>query len=148
VERQAIPRPAGGVVYQLTPRGAGLERPVLALGQWGAKLLDEPRPDEIVTPDSLIMALRTTFQHQAAAGLTAAYELRMGDVVLHARIEHGALTVGKGPLPAADLIVETGPALKALMAGEIAPRDAICSGVVRITGDPALLDRFTQIFRI
>lgn len=126
----------------------GLEEAVLALGRWGAKLLDQPRPEEIVTADSLVMALRTTFRPDAAAGFGAGYELRMGEIVLHARIDDGALSAGKGPLPYADLIIEAGPAIKAVMSGEIAPREAIAGGVVRITGDPALLDRFAQIFRI
>lgn len=148
VRRRALPRPGGGVAYELTERGLALEEAVYALGRWGAKLLDEPRPDETVTPDSMVMALRTTFQPQAAAGLNATYELRMGPVVLHANVIDGSLTVEKGPLSKADLIIETGPALKALMAGEMSPRQALASGALRITGKRALLDRFAQIFRI
>ncbi len=34
--RRALPRPAGGVVYELTPRGRELEAAVVAIGQWGA----------------------------------------------------------------------------------------------------------------
>lgn len=148
VQRRAASRPGGGVLYELTPRGADLEAPVLALGRWGAKLLDAPRPDEVVTNDSMIMALRTTFQPQAAAGVHASYELRMGPVVIHARIDDGNLAVAEGSLPDADLVIEAGPALKAVMANEISPREALANKSVRVSGDPALFDRFAQLFRI
>ena len=34
------------------------------------------------------------------------------------------------------------------MTGEISPGEAIASGAVRVTGDPALLDRFAEIFHV
>lgn len=148
VQRRAAPQPGGGVLYELTSRGEELEPAVLAIGRWGAKMLDAPRPDEIITNDSMIMALRTTFQPQAAAGVHASYELRMGPLVIHARIADGNLVAGAGPLPDADLVIETGPALKAVMAREIMASDALAQGLVHITGDPALFDRFAEMFRI
>lgn len=149
VQRRASTQPGGGVLYELTPRGAELEQAVLALGRWGAKnLLDAPRPDEIVTNDSMIMALRTTFQPQNAKGVRASYELRMGPVVIHARINNGKIETGAGPLPDADLIIEAGPALKSVMTGETSPREAIANKSVHIIGDPALLDRFAELFKI
>lgn len=149
VQRRASPQPGGGVLYELTPRGTELEAPVLALGRWGAKnLLDEPRPDEIVTNDSMIMALRTTFQPQAANGTRASYELRMGPIVIHARVADGKVAVGAGPLPDADLVIEAGPALKSVMAREITPKEAIDRNVVQLMGDPKLFERFAELFRI
>ncbi len=149
VQRRASAQPGGGVLYELTPRGHELEAPVLALGRWGAKnLLDEPRPDEIVTNDSMIMALRTTFQPDAAKGVHASYELHMGPVVIHARIDNGKIVAGEGALQNADLIIEAGPALKSVMAREVTPREAIANKSVRITGDPNLFDRFAELFKI
>ncbi|MBC5815637.1 MAG: transcriptional regulator [Candidatus Eremiobacteraeota bacterium] len=148
VARRLLPRPAGSVVYELTPYGLELEDVVLALGRWGAKTLGDPRPDEIVTHDSMIMAMRTTFQPQAARKLRATYELRMGDIVLHLRITNGKLDVQPGPLPDADLVIEAGPAIKLLMSRELTPKDAIANGSVQLTGDTSLLDRFVDIFQI
>lgn len=147
-QRRALPRPPGGIVYELTQLGLGLEESVLALGRWSAKLLDEPRPDEVVTPDSIVMALRTTFHPQAASDLRVCYELRMGPIVVHAKIADGVLDAAQGHARDPDLVMETGPGLKALMAGELSPSQALAAGDVRITGDPQLLDRFAQIFRI
>jgi DNA-binding HxlR family transcriptional regulator len=148
VRRQVLPRPDGSVVYTLTERGADLEPAIQALGRWGARSLGDPRPDEIVTVDSLVMALRTTFQADAAAGPRVSYELRMGDIVIHACIDDGRLEVAQGPLTQPDLVIETGPALKALMAAEISPTEAIQTGSVALTGPPELLARFVAIFRI
>jgi DNA-binding HxlR family transcriptional regulator len=148
VRRRVLPRPAGSIVYELTEYGADLEEAIKHLGRWGARSLGEPRQDEIVTPDSLTMALRTTFRPEAADGVRATYELRLGPVVLHAAVDGPHLTVGQGPLPGADLVIETGPALKALLAREITPPEAVDQGLVHLTGEPRLLDTFVTLFRI
>jgi DNA-binding HxlR family transcriptional regulator len=148
VRRRLLPRPAGSVVYELTEYGAELEDVVLRLGRWGAKSLTEPGPGDIVTADSMIMALRSTFRPEAARGRRTSYELRLGDVVIHARVADGKLEVGEGALPDADLVVESGPAFRALLAGEVTPAEAIESGGVRVTGDGRLLSRFVDAFRI
>lgn len=148
VRRRILPRPEGSIVYELTEYGAELEDVVIELGRWGAQALAEPGEDEIVTPDSLVMALRTTFQPDAAAGLHVGYELHIADIVLHARVDDGMLRAAPGPLPDADLVIEPGTALRALMTGELDPGEAIAGGHVQLTGDPELLARFAELFRI
>ena len=107
-----------------------------------------PRPDETITVESLVTALRTTFQPAAARGLHAGFELRAGEIVLHARVDDGRLDAGPGALPGADITIEAGPALRALMAGEMSAAHALESGAVGVSGDSALLDRFAELFRI
>src|SRR5580704_6846456 len=68
VRRRVLPRPSGSVVYELTEYGKELEEIVMAFGRWGAKSLGDPRPDETVTVDSMVMALRSTFRTAAATG--------------------------------------------------------------------------------
>jgi len=148
VRRRVLPRPAGSVIYELTEYGAELEDAIVRLGRWGAKLLDEPRSDEIITEDSMVIALCSTFDPKAARKLRANYELHFGDIVIHARVDKGKLKVAAGPLPKPDLIIEAGPAIKELMTGTISPSQAIKNGVVRLKGDPDLLTRFAEIFRI
>jgi DNA-binding HxlR family transcriptional regulator len=148
LRRRVLPRPAAGVVYELTGYGQELEDIVLRLGLWGARSLGDPRPDDIVTTDSLILALRATFLPEAAGDLRAGYQLNLGDVVVHARIDQGSLEVGEGPLAGADLVIETGPAIRALLSGEVSPGEAVQTGCVRLTGDPDLLTRFVEAFHI
>ena len=148
VRRRVLPRPARGVAYELTEYGAELEEIVVGLGRWGAKTMGDPRAEETITVDSLIMALRSTFRSEAARGFRAGYELRAGEIVFHAQIDDGRIDVAAGPLPHPDLVIEAGPAIKLLMSREITPAQALAGGLVRIEGDPKLLDRFVEIFRI
>jgi len=148
VQSQRLRWPAGGLAYWLTDYGVDLDDSVRLLARWGARSLGDPRPGEIVTAESLVMALRTTFHAEAALGFHASYEVRLGDHVLHARIDNGVLETGEGPLRDADLVLEPGPALRPMMAGELTPHEALSSGAVTISGDPRLLDRFVEIFQI
>jgi DNA-binding HxlR family transcriptional regulator len=148
VRRRVLARPSRAVVYELTAYGLELEPVVVELGRWGAKNLGDPRPDETITLDSLITALRTTFHAAAARRFRAGYELRVGEIVLHARVDNGRVTVAEGALPGADLTIEAGPGIRALMAGELSPAAAIESGTVHLIGNPELLTRFAEIFRI
>ena len=148
VRRRLLPRPAAGVAYELTEYGHELEDVILRLGLWGAKSLGEPLPVDILTSDSLILALRSTFRADAARELRAGYELRLGEIVVHASVDHGTLETGAGPLAEADLVIETGPAIRALLAGQLGPTQAVQCGSVRLTGDADLLSRFVEVFRI
>ncbi len=149
VRRTVVPRPASGVAYELTEYGKELEEPVISLGRWGAKTLGEPRPGEIVTEDSIAAALMTTFRPEAAGRTRASYEMRIGDIIVNASVKDGKATVGRGHLQDADLVFEAGPELRQLLARELTPEDAIKKKIVRIvSGDPKLLKRFAEMFRI
>jgi len=148
IRRRLLPRPSTGIVYELTEYGRGLEDIVLRLGLWGASSLGEPRPEDTVNVDSLMLALRATFRPDAARELQATYEFRLGEIVIHARIDKGALEVVEGPLADADLVVETDLTIRALMSGELSPSEAVESGRVRLAGRPELLDRFVEVFHI
>jgi DNA-binding HxlR family transcriptional regulator len=148
IRRRLLPRPSTGIVYELTDHGRELEDIVLRLGLWGSSSLGEPRPEDTVNVDSLLLALRATFRPEAARELQAGYELRLGEIVIHARIDKGALEVAEGPLADADLVLETDLTIRALMSGELSPSEAVESGKVRLAGKPELLDRFVEIFHI
>src|SRR5262245_21152689 len=148
IRRRALPRPASGVGYELTEYGRELEDIVLRLGLWGAKTMPEPQPDDIVTADTLLLALRSTFRPEAARELRAGYELRLGEVVVHVHVDHGVLEADEGPLTDADLVLETDASLHPLLTGVLSPADAIESGRVRIRGKRNLLERFAEVFHI
>lgn len=148
IQRTVLPRPDGSVVYELTDYGRDLEDIVLGLGRWGARTLGEPGPDDVVTEDLLVIAMRSTFQPEQAKGVKVSFELHVGEVVVHARIDDGHLETAGGPLEGADLTITTGPALKALMARELTPAEALDNGSVVIDGDVALLALYAQLFQI
>ena len=148
IRRRIQPRPERAIVYELTEYGSELEDAIIHLGRWGAKSLGDPRPNEVLTAESLIIALRSTFRAEAARNVRAGYELRLGPIVLHARVDDGTLEVAEGALPDADLVIESGPGIRELMAGEVSPADAIKRKSVHLTGDRSLLKRFVEIFHI
>jgi DNA-binding HxlR family transcriptional regulator len=141
-------------VYELADYGTELEDVVVSLMRWGMRTMGGPRREEIMTLDSAVMALRTSFRSEAARGLRMNFVIEMGDIVVHACVDDGRVDIGRGHLLDADLIIESGPALKFLMAGEMSPKEALESGGVRLRapdgglGDPGLLAWFVELFHI
>jgi DNA-binding HxlR family transcriptional regulator len=137
------------IVYELTPYGRELEPVVLALGAWGFKALDEPREEQVVTPASLTMDLRSAFRPRVALELPAtSYAARIGGAELFIRVDGSALdlTSSEGPV---DIAFATGPAIHRLISGDLAPQQAIETGTVEVLrGHGALLDRFASTFHL
>ncbi|MGW0484096.1 winged helix-turn-helix transcriptional regulator [Nonomuraea sp. NPDC003214] len=149
VTRRALPYPDRAVVYELTDYGRDLEPALIALGRWGARTLTEPRPGELVTAESVAMSFRTAFRAQAARGVTAGYEIRLGDFTFRLQVSDGELEVGIGPHPAPDLVIErlSGHPVRELMGGGKTPDELLRDGSLRAEGDPELLSRFAEMFR-
>jgi DNA-binding HxlR family transcriptional regulator len=144
---------AHGLVYELTEFGAGLEEVVLALGRWGFQAMGEPEDGDIVTPDSMTMAFRTAFSPAAAIALpSTVYDAHIADFALRLHVDRSDLRVlrlGQSPRGTAHLAFASGPALRKVISGELAPADAIEQEVVHVlSGDHSLLDRFAQTFHL
>lgn len=146
IRKQDYDAPESEAVYELTEYGRALEETLLALGRWGAIVLAEPRPEDIVTEDSLMVGLRATFVKEAAADVKASYELRVGEVVIHAIIDHGTLTLGPGSLPGVDVVINPGTVLKAVISREMTIADALASGRLKVNGDLTVLPTFAKVF--
>jgi hypothetical protein len=150
VRRRVLPQLDAGVVYELTEYGSELDHIMLDLGLWGARSLGHPGTDDVFTADAAILALYTTFQEDAAAGVHVTYELRhREDLFLHALIDDGSLKVGHGPYPGVDMVIEPqGPEFIDLVNGTLTASEALAAGKIRIEGDFANLELFTKLFRI
>ncbi|KJQ55766.1 winged helix-turn-helix transcriptional regulator [Microbacterium sp. SA39] len=147
-----------GLVYELTPYGQALEPIMLALGRWGFQTMGEPEEGDVVTRDSLTMALRTAFRADDSAD--AEYELHVGDVALRASVQDGELRVAQlapnappagGQLPPgeADAVIVAGPGIRRLIAGEISPSEALAQDVLAVVrGEETWLDSFADTFHI
>ncbi|TBN58336.1 transcriptional regulator [Glaciihabitans arcticus] len=137
------------IVYELTPYGRELEPAVLALGAWGFKALGDAREEQVITPDSMTMDLRTAFRSNVAASLpSTAYAARIGDAELFIRVDGPSLEVSRGDGPS-DLTFAAGPDIRRLISGELAPEHAIATGVVEVLGGRgALLERFASTFHL
>jgi DNA-binding HxlR family transcriptional regulator len=141
VERRVLPRPSGAVVYALTDYGEELDGVLVKLAGWGARSAGEPREGDAVSPTALVLGLRGIFRPDAAGDLQATYELRIGDLVAHARIAGGELEVAEGPAANPDLTIEADTSLRRVLTGGH-------SDTISLHGDRALFDRFAEIFRI
>ena len=151
-----------GVVYELTAHGLRLESAVLALARFGAASLGEPSVDDIVTGDSLTIALRAAYRPDAATGLpSTTWVVRLPSVALGVGVFAGELVIA--PLPGSSatpaiggidptasgvgLDFSTDHRIHDLMADRLSPHDALASGAVTVLeGDPALLERFARVF--
>jgi DNA-binding HxlR family transcriptional regulator len=137
------------IIYELTEYGRELEPVVQAFGAWGFRALGDPRPEQVLTPDALVMTLRTAFQPAVAATQPpTAYAATVGDERLLVLVDGTALHHQRGDADA-DLAFATDAGIHRLISGELSPDRAIASGVVRdLRGDRALLERFARTFHL
>ena len=144
VERRIASAPQRGVVYAVTEHGRSLEPALIALAVWGNTRLNEQQPTDLVPPSSLVISMRARFNREAAGGMSAVWEIRVPETVLHAVVTDGQLTAGIGPAPSKPDLVVTVP-------GEVVPTfrnvlEAIAAGKVELTGRRSLAGAFTRVF--
>jgi len=137
------------IVYELTAYGRELEPVVLALGAWGFKSMGELREEQIITPDSMTIDLRTAFRPLIAATLpSTTYAARFGRTDLLIRVNGPVLDVTRGD-GQVDLAFAAGPSIHRLISGELAPHRAIETGAVDVLrGRGDLLGRFATTFHL
>jgi DNA-binding HxlR family transcriptional regulator len=146
VQRRRLPPPAGSRVYELTAWGRELEPIVLALGGWGVRSPSFPDADPVGV-DSVALALRTLFNPDAAEGLSARYELRLGEDRFRLQIQAGAIEVDRGQADDPDAVVETDvETLRGVVWLGRKLDDAVRAGDLRIEGDRNAVTRLVGLF--
>lgn len=146
VRRRTLPPPAASAVYELTEWGLELEPVVQAMGRWAARSPSMP-PSEHIGTDAFILALRTMFDHRAAAGLEATYELRLGEQTFHAQVADGRFEVERGAAERPDVVVSgNSDTLAAVIFGGRPLADALESGDLLLQGDDTALARLVAAF--
>jgi DNA-binding HxlR family transcriptional regulator/putative sterol carrier protein len=146
VRRRKLPPPYGSSVYELTEWGMELEPIVTRLGAWGAR---SPLPPDSLSigADSIVLALRSLFDAEAAAGLEATYELRLGADRFAVAISAGELELSREATSEFDAAIEAEPqTLAAVMAGQLPLEHALSSGAVAIEGSRRRVERFLRLF--
>jgi DNA-binding HxlR family transcriptional regulator len=146
VHRRKLPPPAASQVYELTEWGRELEPVVTKLGAWGARSPLAPEHEEIGT-DSIVLALRSLFDPDAAAGLRQSYELRLGDERFRVDVAGGELGLERGEVEDPAVAIETdAPTLAGLLTGQLPLEDALESGAAAIQGSKKEVRRFLGLF--
>ena len=146
IARRKLDPPAGTAVYELTQRGRELEPVVIGLGRWGA-LAPFPPGEMRIGVDSTVLALKTLFDREAAAGLEAALELRLDGQRFGARIAGGELEISRGAVAAPDATIEASPGtLTELLWTGRSLADAERGGSASVAGSKRLVSRFLRLF--
>jgi DNA-binding HxlR family transcriptional regulator/putative sterol carrier protein len=146
VHRRKLPPPAAAQVYELTEWGRGLEPVVTQLGAWGARSPVPPEHEEI-GPDSIVLALRSLFDRDAAGVLEATYELRLDGEPFVVKVVDGELDLARGEASEPVVAIDTEPAtLAALLTGQLPLAQALASGAAHVKGSSKEARRFLGLF--
>lgn len=146
VARRRLPPPAAAQVYELTPWGLESEPIFRVLGRWAARSPWHD-PSAAFSAASLVLSMRTMFDAGRAKGLNARVGFRVGAQTFLARLARGRLAVGPGDVEGADAVFEGEARMiaAAIYGGQrIANLEA--AGLLRVTGDRALAERYVTLF--
>jgi DNA-binding HxlR family transcriptional regulator len=147
VRRRKLPPPAAAQVYELTEWGRELEPVVTQLGAWGARSPFPPEHQEI-NSDSIVLALRSLFDPDAAGELSADYELRLNGDRFRICVDGGELELSRGAAeePAATIGFDEPATMAAVLTSQLPLDAAIESGAVKIEGPKREVKRFLRLF--
>ena len=134
VRKRKLAPPAAAQVYELTDWGARLEPAILALGRWASGSPSFPR-DAKMGPDSLVLALKSTFEPDASTALNATYELVLDDLPFRIEVSSGRFEARRGEADRPDATIRTSPdAMTALVFRGRSLSDALRTGELAIDG--------------
>jgi DNA-binding HxlR family transcriptional regulator len=145
LRRRKLAPPAAAQIYELTEWGSELEPAVLALGRWASRSPGFPLGAKM-GPDSLVLALKASFQPEKAGGLDATYELWLGDIPYSIRVDGGFHPRrGEASDPDATLRSDADTLTGVVFGGR--PRGkAIDSGAVKIEGSRRAVNALFRAF--
>ncbi len=146
VHRRQLEPPARTWVYELTPWGRELEAVLLSLARWGSRATPIPRGE--LSPDALLLALRTTLDPERAQAEPLVVDLRLAPERYRVRLAGGQVDIARGPAERPDAILDTDAAtLRRLVFGDLTLADARQRGSIRIEGSQRAAARFLDSFR-
>ncbi|MGP4029113.1 winged helix-turn-helix transcriptional regulator [Actinomadura sp. 3N407] len=148
VRHRVLGAPVSARVYELTPRGRELEPVLFALAKWGGRTPIDPSSTGELSADAMMFALKTTFDPDAASGLSVRLALRFEDDRFVAEIDAGRFDAARAEAPLhvdATLTTDVGTFRTLAFGGRplAGPRD---SGELRLEGDSGLAARFLSCF--
>jgi DNA-binding HxlR family transcriptional regulator len=147
VQRQLLPLPDRGTVYELTSYGRELEPILMGLGRWGTRSMGRLPPDVATRSRWLVAAMLAFHDETRRVARPTTWALRLSDGEFTVRAEGTGLTVAAGAPDDADLRITTeDDQLHRLLTHRLDPRDAVAKGVVTLEGDVSELPRLLELF--
>lgn len=142
LRRRRLGPPASTWVYELTEWGRDLEPALQQLARWGSRARLSSSAE--LSVDALALALKTTFDSEAARDLDVQCQLRLDGDSLLVTIGDGQLHVARAERADADVLIETSVAVfRSLVFGGAPLRTAD----VDIRGDREVAARLVRLFK-
>ena len=148
VTRRKLPPPASVQVYELTPWGYEIKPVFMVLGSWAAR---SPRHDPTlpISAVSIMQSFETMFDPALAGDAAMTVGFVFGDEPFVVQIENGTITTRRGAVDGADVVLTTQPPLvAACVYGKVPPAAFEADGLMTLTGDRAVYDRFAGFFNL
>ncbi len=148
--RRRLPPPAASAVYELTGIGHSLEPVVSAIGHWGATVISKQR----VSNDTkyfragwATLAMRYIYNEELAKQLNGSYEIRVGDEIMHVRIQDGEIDSRFGPADCPVFSVSMDlDTYKSLLMMDTPVEELVENGKITIEGSVEEALRFYHVF--
>ncbi|WP_312596692.1 helix-turn-helix domain-containing protein [Brevundimonas sp.] len=148
LRRRKLPPPASVQVYELTDWGYEIKPVFMVLGRWAARspLHDPTLPISAV---SIMQSFETMFDPVLAGEAVQTLGFVFGDEPFVVRVESGAITTRRDATDAAEVVISTQPPLvAACVYGKVAPAVFEGDGLMTLTGDRAVFERFVSFFNL
>lgn len=145
--RVALPDPAEVHVYELTRLGQAARPVIDALCRFGVRLPGHD-PAKFISPSALMLSMAAMIDRKAAreAAISAGFDL--GRESFHGALVRGQWRPERGPAEG-DIVFRGSPNALAPVIYGTAPLDHwLASEAVTIDGDPAIGQRFVDLFRL
>jgi DNA-binding HxlR family transcriptional regulator len=144
VAREPAPPPIATTLFRLTARGEALRPVLLALGDWGAPLLQDASNDATFRTHWLVLPLEQQLSDHHPDRPPITVEVRTGDQRLTIRTVDGAVHVAPGTAQEPDATLSGTPALiMDVLTGEFDLATAQRRGLL-CEGDPAAVRRIAR----
>jgi DNA-binding HxlR family transcriptional regulator len=171
--RRRLPAPAASWVYELTGWGAELAPVLVGLARWSSRSPDMPY-DAPLSTDSLMLSLMALFDPSADPGFEAVVDVDLGQQRFRLTVADGRLAVSRDARSRdgveardgvesrdgveardgvardrrpVDAVLDTDQdTLLALLRTDAPLADAVDSGALRLSGNPAVVERFRHLF--
>ncbi|HQU68394.1 MAG TPA: helix-turn-helix domain-containing protein [Albidovulum sp.] len=147
VRRMLLPKPAEVQVYALTDVGLAARPVIEALCRWGVRMPGHD-PTKFISPTSLMFSMMVMVDEDAARGLAVQAGFDLGRESFRGALVAGRWQVEPGPAEG-DLVFAGSPnALAPVIYGPQPLAHWSGSETVRFSGDPALGQRFIDLFSL
>jgi DNA-binding HxlR family transcriptional regulator len=148
VLRRKLPPPASVQVYELTAWGYEIKPVFMVLGGWAAR---SPRHDPTlpISAVSVMQSFETMFDPALAGDAAMTLGFVFGDDSLVVSVHDGVIEPRRDVTDAADVVLTTQPPLvAACVYGKVPPSAFEADGLMTITGDRSVFERFVGFFNL